>query len=227
MSDWTWLTLMLALAVLGLWWVNRHSGADWGNPLLNLLDGGLRLFLKFYHRYEYQSPPLPRQGGVLLVANHVSGLDPLLVVAACRRPVRFLIAREQYQRFGLQWLFRAIGCIPVERNGGMETAFRSAVRALRQGEAVALFPGGGIHPSHQAAPVLKPGVVRLAKATGVPIYPLVLSGVSGEGKVVLAVLLPGKARLSSYPPVQCEAGTEQDCLQQLTSLLNNSYSRAT
>lgn len=221
MPDWLWLLLVFTLGVLGsMWWVNRRQGTNWGSPLLNLLDGGIRLFLRFYHRFDFQAPDLPQQGGALLVSNHISGLDPFLLIAACRRPVRFLIAREQYQRFGLQWLFRAGGCIPVERHGRIEIAFRAAVRALRQGEVVALFPGGAIHPSDHPVPSLKPGVVRLAKATGVPVFPVTVSGVSAEGRVVMAVLLPGKANLVSFPPVDCYEQDEQSCLQQLTDLLH-------
>lgn len=229
MSNWLWPLCMIVIGggLLLLWWLNRSRGADWGNLLLNLVDGGVRLFVRLYHRYRYEPLNLPQQGGVLLVSNHVSGLDPMLLVAACRRPVRFLIARQQYQRFGLQWLFRAMGCIPVERNGRMETSFRAAVRALQQGEVVALFPGGGIHPSHRPAPALKPGVVRLAKATGVPVIPVSVSGVSGEGRVMMAVLIPGKARLVSYPPLHCHDQDEQDCLQQLADILNRNHRRVT
>ena len=89
--------------------------------------------------------PLPRSGPAIVVANHVSGLDPLLLVSASRRPLRFIVAREQYRRPELKWLLRAMGCIPVDRERQPQKALRHALRSLREGEVVALFPEGRIH----------------------------------------------------------------------------------
>jgi 1-acyl-sn-glycerol-3-phosphate acyltransferase len=66
-----------------------------------------------------------------------------LIVAACRKPIRFMIAKEEYERFGLQWLFRAAGCIPVARSGRVEIAFRATLAALNNAEVVVLFPKDG------------------------------------------------------------------------------------
>ncbi len=71
----------------------------------------------------------------MVVANHISGLDPLLMAAASRRSLHFMIAREQYERFGLKWLFRMAGCIPVDRErapekGAGEPPFARCVRGM-------------------------------------------------------------------------------------------------
>lgn len=202
-----------------VWAGLRASGADWGRPWLNLLDGWLRLFLKYYHRYQYSPVALPRQGAALLAGNHVSGLDPLLLVAASQRPVRFMIAREEYERFGLRWFFRASGCIPVERSGKPEKAFREALAALKQGEVVGIFPEGGIHLSSHPPRRLKRGVAVLAELSGAPVYPVQVSGVAAEGHVVLAVLRRGHARLRAFPPLNCAALGQSMCLEQLGRLL--------
>jgi len=112
-----------------------------------VIDGWLRLFCRYYHRLEYEPLPLPERGPALVASNHLSGLDPLLLITASKRPLRFLIAQEEYHRFGLNWLFRAAGCIPVDRKGRPEKALRRAREALQRGEVVALFPHGrmGIH----------------------------------------------------------------------------------
>ena len=78
--------------------------------------------------------PLPETGAAIVVCNHISGLDPLVLIAATPRPLRFLIAREEYERFGLQWLFRLGKCIPVERDKRPELAMRAALRAIENGE---------------------------------------------------------------------------------------------
>ena len=112
------ITTAVLLAVFWRWFIRTceaANGADWGSRWLNRLDGLNRILCRRVHRLKHEPLKLPVSGGVLVASNHVSGLDPLLLIAASPRPLRFLIAREQYQRWWLRWLFRAVGCIPVER----------------------------------------------------------------------------------------------------------------
>lgn len=215
--------MMLASSMLILRWTWSKglacSQADWGSPGLNALDGWVRMFCRRYHRVNSAVLNLPERGGAIVVANHVSGLDPLLVVAASLRPVRFMIAREEYERFGLRWLFRAIGCIPVDRGQRPERALREALRALQQGEVVVLFPHGGIHTDDTPA-LLKGGVVKLAQKSHCLIYPLHIDGVCGIGHTLLAVLLRSRARLRVFPPLSCMRMEHRECLQHISKLLH-------
>lgn len=192
---------------------------DWGSPWLNTLDGLTRIFCRRYHRANSVQLALPERGGAIVVANHVSGLDPLLVVAASLRPVRFLIAREEYERFGLRWLFRAIGCIPVDRGQRPERALREALRALHNGEVVVLFPHGGIH-AEDTPVLLKGGVVKLAHKAHCLIYPLHIDGVRGVGHTLLAVLLRSQVRVRVFPPLSCAQIEHRECLQRISKLLH-------
>ncbi|MDH5776830.1 MAG: 1-acyl-sn-glycerol-3-phosphate acyltransferase [Gammaproteobacteria bacterium] len=193
-------------------WANR---TDWGSVFSNTIDGWLRLFCHYYHRLECDTLALPEQGGAIVVSNHISGLDPFLILAASRRPIHFMIASDQYHRFGLTWLFKLAGCIPVERGGRTDKAFRAALRALAEGKVVALFPQGGIHHGHEPPPRLKRGVHKLAQLSGAPVYPLHVSGVKGIGHVVRGVLLRAHARVEHFPPVDCASLEAQDCLAAL------------
>lgn len=175
----------------------RRNGADWGRPWLNRLDGLNRILCRRFHRLQHPPLELPAQGAALVVANHVSGLDPLLMIAASPRPLRFIIAREQYDRWFLRGLFRAIGCIPIGRRGGHRDALAAARRALAAGEVVALFPQGGITTDDDAEAPLKPGVALLAAETGVPVHVLRLEGIRGRGRTLTAVLLRSRAHI--YP----------------------------
>jgi 1-acyl-sn-glycerol-3-phosphate acyltransferase len=194
----------------------KANVVDWGGPWLNRLDGLNRLFCKHYHRLQHNSILLPEQGGALLASNHVSGLDPLLLIAAARRPLRFMIAREQYNRFGFTWLFKAIGCIPVERDRRPEQALREALRVLQAGEVVAMFPHGRIHLDSDPPRPLKRGILKLAQIAQCSIYPVRVEGVRGEGQVVSAVLMRSHAHLASYPPLPY---TDADGLERLGPLL--------
>ncbi|RMD68573.1 MAG: 1-acyl-sn-glycerol-3-phosphate acyltransferase [Gammaproteobacteria bacterium] len=185
--------------------------ADWGSPFLNALDALNRCYCRRFHRLQGRIP-LPPRGPAIVAANHLSGLDPALLIAASPRPLRFLIARDQYQRPLLRWLFHAMGCIPVERFHPHGLALREALKALERGEVVALFPEGGLH-LHR----VKPGVAWLARNAGCPIHPVRIEGVRGQGHIFWPYLLPGRVRVHPYPPLAC--GEEGACLKALARAL--------
>jgi 1-acyl-sn-glycerol-3-phosphate acyltransferase len=175
---------------------------DWGKPAINWIDGLVRLLCRIVHRLPSTEIPLPQQGGALVVANHVSGLDPFLLIASTRRPLRFLIAREEYERPYLNWLFKASGCIPVDRSGNPELALRQALKALKKGEVIAIFPHGKIHLDSEPPRKLKAGFARLAAWTNVPVYSVRIDGVAAQGHVILAPFVPSKVNLTVFSPLQ-------------------------
>ena len=213
-----------ALILYLLWRLWRAAGeaneVDWGRPWMNRLDGLNRLFCWRYHRLQADCIELPESGPAILTSNHISGLDPLLLIAASPRPLRFIIASEQYHRFGLNWLFRAVGCIPVDRKGRPERAFRAALKALAEGEVVALFPHGTIHLDSDPPRRLKAGAVRLAQLARCPITPVRLEGVRARGRIFLPVLLRGRARIQNLPTLGCEELETAECLQRLQRVLD-------
>lgn len=201
----------------------KNHVADWGGFTINVIDGWIRLYCRYYHGFIYQPIPISDNGPSLIACNHLSGLDPFLIVAACQHPIRFMIAKEEYERFGLQWLFRAAGCIPVERSGRVETAFRASLTALHNGEVVALFPEGGINRTGRPLRKLKAGIIKLAKMANVPITALRVEGMRGQGHTVTAVLLPSQSRLYVLPELDCVNKTNEDALTQLALFLSLKY----
>ena len=167
--------LLLFGFLLILWWLWRTTmrwfeanGHDiWGNPWFHRLDGANRLFCRLYHRLQHDPITLPKTGGAVLVANHISGLDPLLLGAATDRPLHFLVAREEYERFGTRWFFRGAHSIPVDRSTKPARAFRAALAALSRGEVIAVFPHGGIVQPGGPEKPLKSGALRMAQLAGV------------------------------------------------------------
>lgn len=213
------LVTLVVLFFVWLWFGLRHNEVNWGAWWTNAIDGWVRWFARRYHRLNGERVRLPQDGGALLVANHLSGLDPLLLIAMSDRPLRFLIAEEEFNRFGLRWVFRAAGCIPVDRGGRTDAAFRSAVRALRKGEVVALFPHGRIYLDDQEEPRVKPGVLRLAQLSRCPIIPVRLQGVAGIGTVLTSVIRRSQASLKVLPTIAPEITEHHDMRQQLGELL--------
>lgn len=204
------------IVVAGLWELKRvgakHARADWGGRFLNHLDGLMRVFSARFHGLEHQPLPVPRTGGAIIAANHLSGVDPILLSAASSRPLRFLIATEQYRHPLLRWFYDLIGCIPVDRTGSPEKAFYSARRALAEGELVVLFPQGGIRLPGDPRKPLKRGVIALAAMAQVPIIPVRISGVGGMGRLVSAVFIRSRARIHAGPPLKVRGSRDERAL---------------
>jgi len=216
--------LVLATGLSGyrvLRYCERFSAADWGATWTNRLSGLICWFVYRYHRMAYTPIPLPETGGAIVVSNHISGLDPLLLIAASPRPLRFLIAREEYERFGLRWIFRLSGCIPVERDKRPESAMRAALRALNEGEVVALFPHGKIHLDADPPVKIKGGAVRLSQLTACPIYPVHISGVSGKGHTLLAIPLRSRVHIAHREPMTCMPQHRVENIHKLQQLIES------
>lgn len=171
---------------------SNASQANWGSCWLNLLDGAFRLYARRVHHFDPVVMELSKTQGVILASNHLSGLDPTLVCAAVDRPVRFLIAREQYDRKTLHWFFKWIGCIPVDRGSHPDKAFYAAHQALQKGEVIGMFPQGHIQIPGVDKLSLKRGVFLLALMAKVAILPVRLSGIAGTGLIVSALWTPSK-----------------------------------
>lgn len=112
--------------------------------------------------------PLPEKGPVLIVCDHSSLGDPLVLLATAGRPISFLMAQEIYHSC-FQWAYEAFDAIPVRRGSQDIQAVRRMVRQLRKGEVVGLFPEGGLDNFRVEEGY--PGVGYLALKTGAPIVP--------------------------------------------------------
>ncbi|MDH5545753.1 MAG: 1-acyl-sn-glycerol-3-phosphate acyltransferase [Gammaproteobacteria bacterium] len=194
---------------------------DWGRPGLNLIDGALRLFLYRYHRLDAnQYIDLPEHGPAIIVANHISGLDPPLLIGLSKRPLRFLIAREEYNR--LPFLFKAAGCIPVDRETRPEKALREAYDALANGEVVVVFPHGGIHWPADKPRKVKGGAIRMAMKSGAPIFPIFITGIGLPGSTLRALLVRSHVKVEIGSPFYCtDTNGYDEYVKTLDQLLNS------
>lgn len=117
---------------------------------------------------------VPRRGAFILAANHVSFLDPVVVGVACPRRLVFLARAALFAVPGLGSFMRLMRAISIDRHE-TETGLREAIRLLRAGRPVVLFPEGARQLAG-ALGVAKPGVGWLAAATRLPIVPVLLEG---------------------------------------------------
>lgn len=126
---------------------------------------------------------IPEEGAAVLVCNHVSFVDPIVIAAASRRPIRFVMDYRIYRMPVISLIFRHMRAIPIApaRDDAvmMEAAFEEVASALAAGELVAIFPEGRITDSGDLYP-FRPGVQRIVGRTPVPIIPMALQGLWGS-----------------------------------------------
>lgn len=118
---------------------------------------------------------VPRQGGVLVVSNHLHNADPLLIAIACPRPVHFMAKRELMTVPIIGRVIRLAGAFPVDRGRADRTAIRRAAATLEQGIALGMFPEGTRSRSRRIERVL-PGAGLIALRDSPPIVPIAITG---------------------------------------------------
>ena len=126
---------------------------------------------------------IPDEGPCIVVCNHVSFVDAVVIAACVRRPVRFVMDHRIFRVPLLSFIFRTMRTIPIapakEDSAMKERAFAAAAEALRAGEVVGIFPEGKLTDTGELNP-FRPGVQQMIATTPVPVVPMALSGLWGS-----------------------------------------------
>lgn len=138
------------------------------------LQPGLRLLFRLRRTGTHL---IPKRGPLLLAINHVSAWDPLMLMAAMPRPVSFLAKSYVFHGRVKYWFFHDItGQIKVDRQRhGNEAAVLAAIRAIREGKAIGVYPEGS-RTTDGHLKRFRTGLARIALATGAPVWPVVIKG---------------------------------------------------
>jgi len=122
---------------------------------------------------------IPEEGPALIACNHVSFVDALVISAACRRPIRFIMDHRIFKIPVLNFIFREGRAIPIapakDDPAMLERAYDEVAKALAAGDLVGIFPEGGITQTGDIMP-FKSGVSRIIERSPVPVVPLALRG---------------------------------------------------
>lgn len=126
---------------------------------------------------------VPPRGPAVIVANHVSFVDALVIMAACRRPIRFVMDHNIFRWPVLSFAFRTSRAIPIapakEDPDATRRAFEEVARALDAGELVGIFPEGHITGDGEMHR-FRPGIRTILKRNPVPVVPMALRGLWGS-----------------------------------------------
>ncbi|MEJ2467575.1 MAG: acyl-[ACP]--phospholipid O-acyltransferase [Campylobacterales bacterium] len=164
--------LAAAVSLLGsLYAVSRLPQLFARILLIPVLRTGYRLHVEGLEQ-------LPQEGGVLLLGNHISWIDWLVLQVASPRPIRFVMHRSIYDRWYLTWLMKFFNVIPIA-GGASKQAIETIRARLDEGEVVALFPEGHISYNGQLG-TFKKGFELALQGSGHPIVPFYLRGLWGS-----------------------------------------------
>ncbi len=126
---------------------------------------------------------IPTEGAAILVCNHVSFIDAVVLMAASPRPVRFIMDHRIFATPVLGWLFKLGKAIPIapqkEDAAAYERAFEQARRVLDEGDLLAIFPEGGITRDGSLGE-FKGGIMKILQTHPVPVVPLALQNLWGS-----------------------------------------------
>ena len=138
------------------------------------------LLIHSVYRLEKQGiNNIPEEGAAMLVANHPTFIDALVIAAACRRPTRYVMDHKRFEAPVLNFIFRATRSIPIapakEDPVMLERAYDEIAKGLEAGDLICIFPEGRVTDTGEMYP-FRGGIKRIIDRTPVPVVPIALRG---------------------------------------------------
>lgn len=156
-------------------WLGAHPGWYLAARIV-----GIPLVVTYLRLRWTGSQYIPREGPALLVSNHLSSLDPFMLAAGCPRDLQFMAKRELFDSPLLRFILPRWGVVPLDRERADIEAARIAVRLLRAGKMLVIFPEGTRSRDGRLG-AFKTGVANIALKLRVPIVP---AGIVGTDRVL-------------------------------------------
>lgn len=209
--------LLLAFVTwFGLSW--RETPYTFWQFVLYLVN---RFFTRVLWRTEVSGTlDLPDSQGAVIVSNHVSGIDPLLIQLSTMRVVHWLVAKEYFYMPVLSFVFKQLQSIPVNRGGVDTAATKMAIRYAREGGLVGLFPEGRVNVTDALLLPGRPGAALIALKARVPVVPCYVSDAPYDGTALGSFFIPARAKVRVGKPIDLspyfERENDKSVLQELT-----------
>ncbi len=145
---------------------------------------------------------VPATGPAVVVSNHPSYLDPILLSLRVRRPIRFMAWNALFRVPLLGAFIRAFGAFPVDpRPGHGREAFQKARDLLLRGKVVGIFPEGRRSRTGWLEPTLREGAIRLALETGAPLVPATITGAFRAWPYFRSLPAPARITVRYHDPI--------------------------
>lgn len=182
-----------------------------------------RIILAVFRRWEvYGRDKLPQSGGIIIVSNHASFWDPVIIGCTFQRKVSYMGKEELFKINPIfTWLIKQLQTFPIKRGQMDLSAVKFALNHLKSGNMIGLFPEGTRTKSGDIQEA-RNGAAMLAVKAGVPILPVGIIGSKGWGKVVVKVGDP--IDMSAYSDVKVSKEVlhevSQVFMREIRNLLN-------
>jgi 1-acyl-sn-glycerol-3-phosphate acyltransferase len=121
---------------------------------------------------------IPAKGGCILACNHISNLDPFIIGTTTWRFLNFMAKEELFRNKFMSWYWHQVGAFPIKRGDADFRAIREAIRRLKMGRLLVMFPEG-TRGSTDRVKKINPGIGLLVKSADVPVIPVNIKGTDG------------------------------------------------
>ena len=151
------------------------------HPILTFYKYGAKVLVHLVYRVEFRGfENIPKKGPAILICNHVSYVDGLLIHTACKRNVRFVIDQDIYGLPFVHYFMRLGGAIPISPNKHSVTqALQEVSQAMKEGDLICIFPEGSLTYTGNMTR-FRFGVEWMVKNDGISVVPMALGGLWGS-----------------------------------------------
>ena len=196
--------VILAAALVLLWALFCHWVFTGPRPEapLGLAYRLVQVYARLVHRVRVEGAEhIPRErepGGLVVVCNHTAGVDPLLVQSAVPFEIRWMMATDmRLPQF--EWVWSRARIISVNRGGRDGTGARDAIRHVKAGGVLGVFPEGGIARPRGVLFPFHPGVGLIIARTGAPVLPVAIRGTPDADRAWGSLWKPSRATVTFGP----------------------------
>jgi len=175
------------------------------------------LILKLLCRIEAKGKEnIPKKSSFILVSNHVSCIDPAAVGVACPRRLDFMARHDLFSNPFSSWWSSGVGVIPVKRDSADLSALKEAMKRIKEGRALALFPEGTRQVKGVSEPAKpEPGIGFLVAKLNVPVIPAFIKGTDDVLPKGAKFIRPKKICVTFGKEIHIERGMPYEDIAQL------------
>ncbi len=134
------------------------------------------IFILWYNPKVINKEYIPNEGPIIIAGNHKHLYDQCLCIISTKRIIRYMAKKEYFDSAKTRWFFKAVGCIPVNRQIKDHDAVDSALEVLKDNGAIGIFPEGTRNKTKEFLLPFKFGAVSMAQKTNATIVPFGLTG---------------------------------------------------
>ncbi len=165
----------------------------------------IRLHAALLHHLRVEGiehlPDHRKPGPLIIVANHTAGVDPLLVQSVCRFEIRWMMAQDM-RIAALEWFWQIARIIFVDRQSGDMLGAREAIRYVKAGGVLGIFPEGGLERPAETILPFQAGVGLIIRRTGARVLPVVVKGTPIAEQAWESLLRTSHSVITFKPPVE-------------------------